>query len=197
MSIIDTDIEKFENLFEGMTKKPSLSKSRVMLESVALGNSKKILEEAQTKKKKSFQKKLKLDNSKKASILKTKKVLSSLFESFVSDNGLVLDTPAKQRFYEALEQANSALKDVASEHGDDFEKYYELYEKFYKTGNLTTEEKAFLDSNDPEKDFDEKSASFGSKEPEAFNTFTPKNTIKEDAFSSTNSNIEKASIGPW
>lgn len=168
MSILQTDLEKFDNLFEGMNTKPANSPSKVMLESVAVGNSKKILEEATSKKKKEEKKKASKDAKKKSTILKAKKNISELSEAFTVANGYVLDTPAKQKFFEAIKSADSCLMEMAQAIGNDFEKYYDLYKKYFDKGELTPEELDFLKQNDPERELDDKL--------DAFNSNTQSNT---------------------
>lgn len=168
MSILQTDLEKFDNLFEGMNTKPANSQTKVMLESVAVNNGKKVLEEAASKKKKDAKKKSEKDSKKKSSILKAKKNISELSEAFTVANGYVLDTPAKQKFFEAIKSADNCLLEMAQAIGNDFERYYDLYKKYFEKGDLTPEELDFLKQNDPERELDDKL--------DAFNSNTQSNT---------------------
>lgn len=146
MSVIDTDLEIFEPILEGISK-PSKDRTKVMLESIAISNSKKILEEAETKKKKDFQKKIKAKITKEHSLINAKKVLNDLFEAVVAKNNYITDTPAKQSFVEAYNALDKALTEMAQEEGDDFAKKYEIYKKAANGEQLTPDEQAIIDQD--------------------------------------------------
>lgn len=146
MSVIDTDLEIFEPILEGISR-PSRDGSKVMLESIAISNSKKILEEAETKKKKSFQKKIKAKITKEHSLINAKKVLNDLFEAVVAKNNYITDTPAKQSFVEAYNALDKSLTEMAQEEGDDFAKKYEIYKKAANGEQLTPDEQTIIDQD--------------------------------------------------
>ncbi len=143
MSILDTDLDLFKPILEGISK-PSASHTKTMMESIAVSNTKKTLDEAKSKKHKSFQKKIKAKVDKQHSLINAKKMLKSLHESILVANGYVADTPAKQAFFEAINALDNSLSSMANEEGADFAKKYEILKRYHQGEKLTPEEESSL-----------------------------------------------------
>lgn len=149
MSTFQSDLENFDNLMESVSAKTSKPHNKVMLEAITVSNTRKILDEGTTKRKKDFQKKLKGMAGKKKTVIDAKKALKGLYESVLRDAGYVAETPAQIAFFEACLAADKALLEMNGQVSNELEQYYDLYKKYYDTGDLTPEEQAFLKNNDP------------------------------------------------
>ncbi|MCK9429174.1 MAG: hypothetical protein M0R17_04160 [Candidatus Omnitrophica bacterium] len=149
MNVLQTDVELFDNLMEGIDTKLTKPQSKAMLESRVVNKFKKDASIADKRKDKIKSKDDKKKSAKAKKIFEAIDALHYIKSSITAANEYVADTPAKSAFLEACNDVDGALFELASEIDDKYKQYYELYKKAYEGGQLTPDEKQFLDNNAP------------------------------------------------
>jgi len=149
MSVLNTDLEIFDNLMESVTKGVSKDHSRTMMESISIKNIRNVLDEAQIKRAKDFQKKKTSLINKKKIVIDAKKALKGLYESMLKDADYAVDTEGRQKFFEACLSINGVLTEMDSKTKVELDTLMDLTKK-YDEAKIAPEEEAYIKSTDPE-----------------------------------------------
>lgn len=148
MSILQSDLEIFDNLMDSVNKNIARDPSKLVMESISIKNSKNILNEAQTKRRKDFQKKKTDLIGKKKIILDSKKMLKELHEAMLRDSGYVSDDVTKSMFFEACSAMNKSLTEMDNTVKAELDTLADLTKK-YDEAKLTPEEENYIKNTDP------------------------------------------------
>ena len=151
MSILQSELEIFDNLMESVSKNAVKDSSKTMLESVSLKHGKMVLDEAQIKRRKDFQKKKTNLIGKKKIVIDAKTALKGLYESMIKNAGYVSDNESKKKFFEACSTLNKVLNEMDAQAKAEIDTLEDLTKK-YDEAKITPEEKNYIKTTDLELD---------------------------------------------
>lgn len=164
MSILQSELEVFDGLMESVSKKIATDPSRSMMESVSIKNTRLVLDEAQVKRKKDYQKKKTNLIGKKKIVIDAKKVLKGLYEAVLNDSGYVADTETKANFFEGCKIIAKSLTEMDNSVKAELDTLVDL-DKKYNDASLTPDQISYLKSQDPDIEIDHVSTDLEKKKP--------------------------------
>lgn len=152
MSIFKSELEIFDGLMDNVSSQISQDPSKLIMESHSVKRNRDILDEAQTKRKKDFQKK-KMDLiGKKKIVIEAKKTLKGLYESVFDKCAYDPTNVSNIGYFEACKTMFEALQQMDNDIKGNLEQYHDTYRKYFNNEDMSPEEIAFLKSEDPEYD---------------------------------------------
>lgn len=151
MSVLNTDLEIFDNLMESVNKGIERDPSRTMMESISIKNTRKVLDEAQIKRAKDFQKKKMALINKKKIVIDAKIALIGLYESMLENSEYAIDSENKQKFFEACSSIDNVLTEMDSKTKIELDTLMDLTKK-YDEAKIAPDEEAYIKNSDPKLD---------------------------------------------